>query len=197
MHLLCGRVPIFLSQSDADTDTQSALRLRPATIEPAFGQIALPDADVEAALTNPLVLARGHERAIAEITTVMRVDPVYPVLAPYWLAYHMLGQYARALPLLRESVATAPKFFSGHLGLAATCTQLGNCEEARREAAEALKLEPTFTIDLTGGTNERMTVAYVGLRTGWGSGEVSCHSNCRIKGGYACSCAIARHRAEA
>src|SRR5215510_1997296 len=107
MHLLCGRVPIFLSQSDADTDTQSALRLRPATIEPAFGQIALPDADVEAALTNPLVLAGGHERVIAEITTVMRVDPVYPALAPYRQAYHMLGQYARALPRPMAKTITA------------------------------------------------------------------------------------------
>ena len=41
----------MLSQSDADT--LSALRHRPAAIEPAFGQIALPDADVKAALTNP------------------------------------------------------------------------------------------------------------------------------------------------
>jgi hypothetical protein len=31
----------------------SALRHRPAAIEPAFGQIAVPDADVEAALTDP------------------------------------------------------------------------------------------------------------------------------------------------
>src|SRR5215831_3686921 len=41
----------FLSRSDAET--LSALQHRPAAIEPAFGQIALPDADVEATLTNP------------------------------------------------------------------------------------------------------------------------------------------------
>src|SRR5215813_980216 len=41
----------FLSRSD--TETLSALQHRPTAIEPAFGQIALPDADVEAALTSP------------------------------------------------------------------------------------------------------------------------------------------------
>ena len=43
--------PTLLSKSD--THTLSALRHRPAAVEPAFGQVALPDADVEAALTNP------------------------------------------------------------------------------------------------------------------------------------------------
>src|SRR5262245_38668733 len=42
------------SRVAGDADIRSALRHRPATIEPAFGQIALPDADVEAALTNAL-----------------------------------------------------------------------------------------------------------------------------------------------
>ena len=51
MHELCGRVPTFLHQND--TDRLSALQHRPAAIEPAFGQIALPHADVEAALTDP------------------------------------------------------------------------------------------------------------------------------------------------
>src|SRR5262249_17286426 len=41
----------LLPQSDGDT--LSALQHRPATIEPAFGQITFPDADIEAALTNP------------------------------------------------------------------------------------------------------------------------------------------------
>jgi hypothetical protein len=62
-----------------------------------------------------LVLAGEHERAIAEFATLMRVDPFYSALVPYWLglAHHMLEQYARALPLLRESVTRAPQVLLG------------------------------------------------------------------------------------
>src|SRR5215510_7258906 len=51
MQQLRGRVPTLLPQSDGAI--LSALRHRPAAIEPAFGQIAFPDANVEAALTDP------------------------------------------------------------------------------------------------------------------------------------------------
>src|SRR5215510_11304167 len=51
MQQLRGRVPTLLPQSDGAI--LSALRHRPRAIEPAFGQIAFPDANVEAALTDP------------------------------------------------------------------------------------------------------------------------------------------------
>lgn len=41
------------AESDPEQNTLSALQHRPAAIKPALGQIALPDADEEAALTRP------------------------------------------------------------------------------------------------------------------------------------------------
>src|SRR5262249_44450081 len=67
----------FLSQSDADT--LSALRYRPAEVEPAFGQIALPDADVEAVLRPrpDLVVRRDlqHELPVVGAREVRRALP--------------------------------------------------------------------------------------------------------------------------
>jgi tetratricopeptide (TPR) repeat protein len=78
----------------------------------------------------------------------MRLDPFYPAFAPFWsaLAYYMLEQYEKALPLLREAVARAPNLHHGHLWLAATCIQLGKVDEARQAVLEVLRTYPAFTV---------------------------------------------------
>jgi adenylate cyclase len=59
----------------------------------------------------------------------------------------MLKQYSQALPFLREHVSRAPNSRAAHAGLAATYAQLGDLEKARQEAAEALRIDPTWTIE--------------------------------------------------
>ena len=86
----------------------------------------------------------------------MRLDPFYMPQAPLWLgfAHYMLKQYLQALPPLREYVSRAPNFRGGHACLAATYAQLGKLEEARAEAVEVLRIEPTWTIE---GTQARLS----------------------------------------
>jgi adenylate cyclase len=98
-----------------------------------------------------LVYAGDPTRAIEAVERHMRLDPFYAPLAPGWLglAHYMLKQYSQALPLLRESVSRAPTFLAGHCWLAATYAQLGNIEKARAEAAEALRIDPKYTIERT------------------------------------------------
>ena len=94
----------------------------------------------------------GHSaRAIEIAERHMRLDPFYAPLAPLWLgaAHYMLKRYAHALPPLRETASRAPDSRGAHVWLVATHAQLGNIEEARAEAAEVLRIEPTWTIEGT------------------------------------------------
>jgi adenylate cyclase len=95
-----------------------------------------------------LVLAGEHEQAIQENTTLMRLDPFYPVFAPFWsgLANYMLEHYAEARALFRECVARAPNYHHGYLWLAATCMYLGRQEEAQHAAREVVRTYPAFTV---------------------------------------------------
>jgi adenylate cyclase len=78
----------------------------------------------------------------------MRLDPFYTPQAPFILgmALYMLEQYSQALPPLRDAVLCAPNFMFGHVFLAAAYAQLGRQEEAQAEAAEVLRLRPTYRI---------------------------------------------------
>ncbi len=62
-------------------------------------------------------------------------------------AYYLLGRYADALPQLQKAVSRAPDHGHSRRYLAATYAQLGQLGRAREEAAEALRIEPWFTIN--------------------------------------------------
>ena len=124
------------------------------------GQHAASIAEFERALAlNPnstdyrfmsaLVYAGEPGRAVAVGEANMRLDPFYPPLAPGWLgfAHYLLKAYAEALPLLRECSSRAPNLRAGHSWLAATYAQLGQLDQARAEAAEVLRIDPSYTIN--------------------------------------------------
>ncbi len=48
--------------------------------------------------------------------------------------------------MLVECVSRAPNFLHGHIWLAANYAQLGKLAEARLEATEVLRINPTYTI---------------------------------------------------
>ena len=99
-----------------------------------------------------LIYAGASKRALDVLLAYMRLDPFYLPVASFVLAFahYMLKQHAQALVLLRDYVAQAPTFRAGHGLLAATYAQLGQVEEARAEAAEVLRLGPSFTISGAG-----------------------------------------------
>ena len=78
----------------------------------------------------------------------MRLDPFYVPYASLVLAYahYMLAHYSQALPPLRDFVAQAPTWWAGHSLLAATLARMDHLDEARAEAAEALRFAPNFSI---------------------------------------------------
>ena len=78
----------------------------------------------------------------------MRLDPFYQprTTAMLGFAYYLLGRYLDALPHLQEAASRAPNHGHSRRYLAAAYAQLGQLDKAREEAAEALRIEPWFTI---------------------------------------------------
>jgi adenylate cyclase len=95
-----------------------------------------------------LVFAGEPERAIQTLEAHMRLDPFYEPFAPatWGLACYMLGRYAEALSHLRECISRAPSMRAARVWLTATYAQLGDVENARAEAAEVLRIDPSYTI---------------------------------------------------
>jgi adenylate cyclase len=119
-----------------------------AEIERAF---ALNPNYVEWRLGLALVAAGRARRAVDVLEASMRLDPFYSPAASsaLGLAHYMLKQYEQALPALRDCVARAPNLRAGHSWLAATYAQLGRMDEARAEAAAALRIQPNYSIAQT------------------------------------------------
>jgi adenylate cyclase len=96
-----------------------------------------------------LVFAGEPARAVKVLEAHMRLDPFYEPYAPgiFGFACYLLKRHAEALPHLRECVSRAPNMRAGRLFLTATYAQLGQLDNARSEAAEVLRIDPSYTID--------------------------------------------------
>jgi adenylate cyclase len=139
-----GHVLVWMRQHDAAVaDFEKAVALNPNFTDWRYGWA--------------LLLAGEPARAIEVFNAHMRLDPFYPPHAPacLGLAYYMLGHYADALPILRESISRSPNYRGAHVFAAATYAQLGELEKARAEADEVLRIEPSYTIE---GTAKRIMV---------------------------------------
>jgi len=110
--------------------------------------IALNPNYVDYRIGAALMYAGDSRRAIDVLETCMRLDPIHPPVATMFLgfAHYTLKQYAQALLPLGESVSLSPNFRSGHVILAATYARLGQLDQARAEAAEVLRIQPSYTI---------------------------------------------------
>jgi adenylate cyclase len=85
---------------------------------------------------------------VAYMRRMMRLDPFHSDLYFSWLGYacYLSGLHAEALENLRTGVSRMPRFRPAHVWLAAAAARSGLDEEARRAAAEVVRLEPGFTI---------------------------------------------------
>ena len=62
-------------------------------------------------------------------------------------ANYMLRRYGEAVRLARECTSHLPNLQGPHLLLGSIYAQLGQLEEARKETAEVLRINPGFTIE--------------------------------------------------
>ena len=135
-HALLGFALGFRRQHDASLDELA----RATALNPNY---------TDWRYTLAFVVAGEHSRAVAAARAHMRADPFYPPRAALWLgvAYFMLKRYQEALPYLREVVSRVPKSRGAHVWAAASYAQLGQLENARREAAEVLRIDAHLTVE--------------------------------------------------
>jgi adenylate cyclase len=99
-----------------------------------------------------LVLTHAGEpaRAIETIEANMRLDPFPRLISTsniMALANYTLKRYREAVRLARECTSRLPNLQAPHLLLGSAYAQLGQLEEARKETAEVLRINPGFTIE--------------------------------------------------
>jgi adenylate cyclase len=132
-----GYVLLYRRQHDAAIAAfERAFALNPNFIDHRFA----------AALTH----VGDPARAIEVLEANMRLDPFASPIYSYGvmgMANYMLRRYGEAVRWLRETELRLPNWQFFHLWLASAYAQSGQLEEARKEAAEVLRINPGFTIE--------------------------------------------------
>jgi adenylate cyclase len=130
-----GQVLIYKRRHDAAiTEFERALALNPNFIDDRYARA--------------LSYAGEHARAVDVLEASIRLDPFREphAFGHMGMANYMLKRYAKAVHLCRECALRVPNLQLPHLWLASACAQSGQLEEARKEAAEVLRINPGFTI---------------------------------------------------
>jgi adenylate cyclase len=131
-----GQVLLYKGQhDDAIAEFERALALNPNFIDHRHAMA--------------LTYAGQPARAIEVLEANTRLDPFQPLTHSIgWLglANYSLKRYGEAVRLFRECVSRLPNLQWPHHMLAGAYAQAGQLEEARKEAAEVLRINPGFTI---------------------------------------------------
>jgi adenylate cyclase len=106
-----------------------------------------------AALADRLSRAGRAEEALKVVEQALHLG--LSLGAPTdWYFYHLgsasylSGRSEEAIALLQQLLSQYPKHLGGHLTLAAVYSELGREAEARAEAAEVLRLNPKFSLEV-------------------------------------------------
>jgi adenylate cyclase len=130
-----GQILIYKRQHDAAiAEFERAFALNPNYIDHRYAQA--------------LMYAGEPARAIEVVEANLRLDP-FPWGQPFGymgMSNYMLKRYGEAVRLCRECALRVPNLQLPHLWLASACAQSGQLQEAGKEAAEVLRINPGFTI---------------------------------------------------
>jgi adenylate cyclase len=108
------------------------------------------DANSYVQLGQILACTGRPQEAVELIEKAMRLNPRPPVAYPLnlGLAYNLAGQYEKAIAILKRALTRTPIDLGIHVQLAVTYSELGRGEEARAEAAEVLRINPNFSLEV-------------------------------------------------
>ena len=103
-----------------------------------------------ASLAETLSRVGRPEEAVAMVEQALRRKPFIPDvhLGNVGAAYDLAGQPAEAVAPLKRYLSRYPNILGAHLTLAAVYSELGQAAEARAEAAEVLRLNPQFSLEV-------------------------------------------------
>ena len=96
-----------------------------------------------------LIMSGRTEEGIRLIEKAMRLHPLPPdhYLMHVGFGYHFLGRYEDAIEIHKELLKRNPDTWTVHLYLTATYSASGREEEARHQAEELIRLDPTFSVE--------------------------------------------------
>jgi adenylate cyclase len=138
-HLLAAAVYQFQKQHEqAIAEAQSAIALDPN------------NADGYVVLGGSLTLAGRPEEGIELTEKAMRLHPHYPIvyLNNLAIAYRLAGRYEEAIAPYKRVLTRSPNFAPAYMGLAVCYAELDREAEARAAAAELLRLDPNFSLEV-------------------------------------------------
>jgi len=110
-------------------------------------------ANAYAMLADTLNWAGRPEEAIGQMRKAMRLNPHYPQYQAWYLSalghsYRLAGQNEEAVTTLKRSLLHNPSWLPTYAHLAVVYSEQGREEEARAAAAEILRLNPSFSLEL-------------------------------------------------
>jgi len=138
-HRLLGWVYLWKKQPErAIAEGERALALNP---NDAFSYFVL---------AQILNFVGKPEEAIGLAEKALRLDPRNQELYLFSLgsAYAATRRYEEAIAALKRTLTRYPNFLPAHAFLAAIYSGLGREEEARAEAAEVLRINPNFSLEV-------------------------------------------------
>ncbi|MBI3797617.1 MAG: tetratricopeptide repeat protein [Deltaproteobacteria bacterium] len=136
-HLALGYLYLYQQQYDqAVTEIERAVALAP------------DEADCYAALAVVLSCMGRSEAAVEAATQALRLKPAGADshLGDVGTAYAVAGHYEEARAPLQRYLSHYPNILPIHLMLAVVYSEVGQAAEARKEAAEVLRLNPQFSL---------------------------------------------------
>jgi tetratricopeptide (TPR) repeat protein len=138
-HVVLGSVCLWQKQYEqAMAEIERAIALDPNN---AFGYAFLAE-----------ILSRvgRSEEAVGMIEQALRCKPRTPDghLRSVGVAYYLARRLEEAIAPLKQYLSRYPNFLGAHLTLAAVYSELGKEAEARAEAAEVLRINPRFSLEV-------------------------------------------------
>jgi tetratricopeptide (TPR) repeat protein len=138
-HWILGSVYLWQKQyAEAIAELERAIALAPnnalgyASLAETLSRVGRPEEAVaiaEQALRRTPFVADGHLNRVGA-------------------AYDLAGQPEEAIAPLKQYLARYPNILGAHLTLAAVYSELGREAEARTEAAEVLRINPQFSLEI-------------------------------------------------
>jgi tetratricopeptide (TPR) repeat protein len=137
VHIFAGYIALYQQQYDqALAEMQKAVALAPMI------------AESYAALAEVLSCMGRTAEALEAAAQSQQLKDEFADdhIASIGTAYALAGHYEEARPLLQRSESRYPNILRIHLALATVDSELGQDAEARKEAAEVLRLNPKFSL---------------------------------------------------
>ena len=112
--------------------------------------LAPGEAGVHIQYAKNLIFAGRSEEAIPLFQKAIRLNPVGTTILylNFGHALRMTGKFEEAVSAYRKSIQRSPDNILTHVSLAATYSMMGREKEARAEAAEVIRINPKFSLDL-------------------------------------------------